>query len=419
MQLLTKTTLYYLLISIFVFGIGGVVAYNLISDEISLETDYYLRGILDRIDNRLEHYVENDLDVSRMNGTRVQIREVHDLEPSDPIYTDTLAMHPHLNQMEMMRKLYSVREVNGHKFEVAITDVIVEDSDIYESVVKIITRLFVLLALALLIGGVIISRFLMNPFNETLSAIDSFAVKDLAPVNLPKSSTKEFKQLNTFVKNMTERARSEYQALKSFSENASHELQTPLAIAKGKLDLLLEGQTLTEEQYKNILSAQNSLSRISKLGRSLSILTKMDNQEFDPSETTDVSNLVNDSLEDFRELFDLKKLNLRSYISPKVTAKLNKHLGTILINNLLHNAIRHNIEGGEVEVTLTENELRVENSGAKPEKPRTHMFSRFSKDDGTSESSGLGLAIVKEICDYHRLAVDYTYNGKHQLVVQL
>ncbi len=417
MRLLSKTTMFYLLISVVVFGIGGIVAYNLISDEISKETDYYLDTLLDRIDRRLESWVERDIDVTRMNSDRVHILELPSGVQTDPVFSDTLALHPYLNQMEIMRKLTAVREIGGRTFQVVINDVIVEKDDIYESVVKIITRLFALLALFLVIGGAIISRYLMRPFYSTLDRMDGFEVQGNEPMTLPNTNIKEFKQLNQFLARMTGRAQAEYQSLKRFSENASHELQTPLAIAHGKLELLLSGGPLSEEQYKNVDSAQQALSRISKLGKSLSILTKIDNQEFDPSEETNVTELVTRCVEDFRELFGLKSLNLTTDISPTVSIKLNRHLGSIMFNNLFHNSIKHNVEGGQVSVSLTHEGFEITNTGHEPTRPRTEMFQRFAKDNGHPDSSGLGLAIVKEICDYHKLDLDYSFSDVHKVSI--
>lgn len=417
MRLLSKTTMYYLLISVVVFGLGGIVAYNLISEEISSETDYYLETILDRIDRRLASWVESDHDVTRINSDRIHISELTTGLQTDPVFSDTLAMHPYLNTMETMRKLSAVREVGDRVFQVEINDVIVEKDDIYESVVKIITRLFALLALFLVVGGAIISRYLLKPFYNTLNRMDDFEVQGNKPMSFSNTNIKEFRQLNQFLARMTGRAQKEYQSLKKFSENASHELQTPLAIANGKLDLLLHGGPLSEDQYKNVNSAQQALNRISKLGKSLSILTKIENHEFDPTQKINVSEMVSQCVEDFRELFDLKNLNLAVDISPGIHIELNKHLGAIMFNNLFHNSIKHNLEGGRVAVSLSTEGFRIENSGHEPTRPREEMFQRFAKDNGHPDSSGLGLAIVKEICDYHELGLDYAFNGSHAVSI--
>lgn len=417
MNLTFKTILYYLVIAILVFSVGGVVAYRLISEEIASETDYYMAHSLEIIEYRLNRAVERGYKLeNRFNTNQLQVKELATVPADTNIhFSDTLAMHPHLNQLEMMRKLQVNRKVAGKFFEITMIDVIVEDSDIYESVVKIIIRLFALFTLVMIIGTFLMSRSLLRPFKETLNRIRQFKVQDPTPIELPKTSTSEFKQLNTILAEMAGRAQKEYHALKKFSENASHEMQTPLAIASGKLDLLTDSENLTEEQFGLIMSAQQSLKRLSQLGQSLSLLTKIENKEFTINQKTDFSKMVEETLDNFKEFFDMKGLSLETHIKKGIKIDLNPHLGNILLNNLVNNAIKHNIEGGSVEISLDDHHLKFRNTGEKPTVPTQLLFNRFEKNGSNTDSSGLGLAIVKEICDYHSIKIDYTYDDKHQI----
>ena len=217
MNLTVKTILYYLVIAVLVFSIGGVVTYRLISEEIAKETDYYMANSLQIIEYRLQRAVERGYTLeNRFNTNQLQVKELS-LTPIDTNihFTDTLAMHPHLNQLEMMRKLQVNRMVAGKYFEITMIDVIIEDSDIYESVVKIIIRLFALFTLVMIIGTFLMSRSLLKPFKETLNRIRKFNVQDPSPLKLPKTSTKEFKQLNEILGDMAARAQEEYHALKN------------------------------------------------------------------------------------------------------------------------------------------------------------------------------------------------------------
>ncbi|NND06466.1 MAG: HAMP domain-containing histidine kinase [Saprospiraceae bacterium] len=416
MKLITKTTLLYILISIIVFGIGGVVTYNLISKEIAKETDYYLRSSLDVIDYRLKRAVQRGYDLERrFNTSQLNIQEVEDGEVDEIYFSDTIAMHPHLKQLENMRMLKVVRDVEGKLFEITMIDVVVEDSDIYDSVVQIITRLFALLVLASIIGSFFISKTLLRPFHATLSKIKSFRVDRPERINLPSTRVKEFSQLNTFINEMTGKAQDEYQSLKKFSENASHEMQTPLAIAQGKLEILADNEQLSEAQFSQVMSAQKALGRLSQLHQSLSLLTKIENREFDQGVSTDVSQLVRETMENFKELYAMKNLTLTAQIEDAVVVNLNPHLGSILLSNLFHNAMRHNQENGFVKVNLTSNNLTIRNSGEPPNKDPALLFNRFEKSSEQTNSSGLGLAIVKEICDFHSMKISYMYDEHHQI----
>jgi signal transduction histidine kinase len=419
MNLTVKTILYYLVIATVVFSIGGVVTYRSISEEIAKETDYYLANSLKIIEYRLQRAVERGYSLEqRFNTNQLQVREL-DFIPLDttPHFSDTLAMHPHLNQLEMMRKLNVTKNVAGKFFEIIMIDVIIEDSDIYESVVQIITKLFALFTLVMIVGTFLMSRNLLGPFKGTLKRIRNFKVQDPSPLQLPHTSTSEFRQLNQILIEMAGRAQNEYQVLKKFSENASHEMQTPLAIASGKLDLLTDSDSLTEEQFRLVTSAQKSLKKLSQLGQSLSLLSKIENKEFAVGEETDLSEMLSETLENFNEFFEMKALKLSHDIKPGVKANLNTHLGSILLNNLINNSIKHNIEGGSVDIALDDHHLQIKNTGIKPTVPPEQLFNRFEKNGSVSDSSGLGLAIVKEICDLHSIKINYAYLNGHQIDV--
>ncbi|MCB0556989.1 MAG: HAMP domain-containing histidine kinase, partial [Phaeodactylibacter sp.] len=201
-------------------------------------------------------------------------------------------------------------------------------------------------------------------------------------------------------------------------ENASHEMQTPLAVAQGKLDLLLETQGLSDEQLTLVQAIQQSIGKLSKLGKALQLLTKIDNQEFSSQAPVNFSRITEASLEHFSELATLKDLQMSSRIEPNVQISVDPVLADILVGNLLKNAIRHNGQGGWIAVELTSEKLVVRNSGKPPRVPTEQLFGRFQKSHATDGSLGLGLAIVKKIADASQFTVDYQFSeGAHQLTV--
>jgi signal transduction histidine kinase len=205
----------------------------------------------------------------------------------------------------------------------------------------------------------------------------------------------------------------DYQSLKEFTENASHEIQTPISIVKGKLELLLDGN-LDNDQKKLVEDASKGLNNLSKLGKTLTLLAKIDNQEFERKETVDVSNTLLDLLEEYEELIYLKGLNLTHKIEADVDWKIHPVLLEILITNLLNNAIKHNLsEGGFIKVYLEKNQLIIENSGKALNFPTELLFARFKKGNQSSSSLGLGLAIIQKICMVSALKINYL--NKEQL----
>jgi len=214
---------------------------------------------------------------------------------------------------------------------------------------------------------------------------------------------------------MTNKALKDYQTLKEFTETASHEMQTPLAIIMGKLELLLESD-IDDEQAKLIVSAHDAVEKLSKVGQSLTLITKLDNREFESHEIIDFSQILNDSLYAFQELIEMKSLKLEKDIADNVKVRIHPLLINILLNNLIGNAIRHNIKDGIIHVKLTPALLEISNSGDPLTFPSDKMFNRFIKNNQSNESVGLGLAIVKQICEQSNIDIRYDYEDKMHIL---
>src|SRR6202042_1487675 len=200
---------------------------------------------------------------------------------------------------------------------------------------------FLLLLILVIISAGLISKYFLAPFKRTLRVIQSFDLKQKTAIRLPDTQTSEFRELNTFLEKMTEKAREDYQSLKEFTENASHELQTPTAIIRGKLDLLMESD-IRDEQAILIAEMQNALERLSRIHSSLTLLTKLENKEYSIKEPVCISNLARETLASFDELIQMKSLVLETHIEKAVYIPMHLSLADLLLTNLISNAIRHN-----------------------------------------------------------------------------
>lgn len=418
MSLITKTTILYLLIAGVVFSAGGVVAYNLIKAEVQKETDFELRARINRLVEALEAGVPENL----LANEKVSIQYLTAFNSQDTLFSfaDTLTAHPYIkDRQEAYRKATVVKQIDGRPYRLSMMDVFIESDDIYDSVVSIMTRLFILLGGALLILSFLITRWLFLPFKKTLEKIQAFNLKKQEALALPVTTTKEFKQMNTFIAQMIAKARRDYLSVKEFSENASHEIQTPLSIAQGKLELLLETPNLSIEQLKLINSAQQSLNKLSKLGEALLLLTKIENKEFSAQKEINFSHIVKNNIATFGELADLKGLPFKQQVANNVALKIDPALADIMVTNLLKNTIRHNVEGGWISVNLDSEQLQVSNTGKTPKAPPRQLLERFQKSHQTNGSLGLGLAIVKKICDVNNYALNYDFkDGVHEISVK-
>lgn len=266
----------------------------------------------------------------------------------------------------------------------------------------------ILLAILFLINRFLLSK-LWKPFNSTLQQLKKFNLSGKEKIQLEKSDITEFTELNEAVNIMTNRVSQDYEEIKNFTENASHEIQTPLAIIKSKLELLSQSENLKEEQMDTIQSVYEATNRLSKLNQSLILLTKIDNNQFKENEEVDMSILINKHLTNYEELIAAKLIKLTKNIEPGVKLLLNDALAETLISNLITNAIKHNIDKGFIEITLNKSMFSVSNSGILLTSEPSELFERFKKDNVSSESLGLGLSIVKKICDKYGYEITYHY----------
>lgn len=417
MRLLLKVTLYYLVITLIVFGIGGIITYNIFQKQIQRETDRYLISRLWSLQNS----IENGESPFAFISNNLSIKEIDDsLEETRFSFEDTLATHPnpHIDRLETHRKLKVIRKIVGKTYKIEIFDVIVESDDIFSGVFQSQTRLFIILGAAFVLFSFLVSTWLFKPFNVTLQAIKDFRLNDMGEFNLSKTNTKEFKELNGILTRMTKKSQKDYKSLKEFSENASHEMQTPLAVAKGKIELLMQTKDLDEEQLQLINSSFEAINHLSKMSKSLSLLTKIENNEFTDLQEINLSEKINQSIFDFQELLELKEIKIDHEVEENIIVQSDPVLIQILIANLFRNAIQHNIAKGHIFVKLTKDNLTISNTGKPLSAPPDSLFKRFKKDNQSSGTIGLGLAIAKKICDVNNYEITYFFkNDEHILNV--
>ncbi len=407
MKLIVKITFFFMLIASLVFVVGAMFSYNAMSREIALEERYFLE---ERLQSAIR-YLERRMPTEEIRREKLIITPLDSTaQETEPMFSDTLVTHVTLQRIEPHSKLDVVKKINDKAYyKITLYDLVVEEDDIKDAVQESMIKTYLLLFVVTLVLSLIASFYVFGPFQNTLDIIRKFSVKHEFEEHFPNTSTSEFKKLNQFIMDMMRGARRDYLALKEFSENASHEIQTPLSIAQGKLELLMESNDeLSEEQMELISSALYALKRLSKLGNSLSLLTKIENQEFSDFSSVDMTKLVSRFLFDFKELVELKDIKMFSEVSPDVQVTGNLVLLELLVTNLLNNAVRHNHSGGEIYVRLMQNKLEVKNTGEALKVDANDIFNRFKKGSDNPDSLGLGLSIVKRICTEHQFDIKYT-----------
>lgn len=261
------------------------------------------------------------------------------------------------------------------------------------------------LAIALILTMRFISHRLWHPFDETLRQIESFRLEDGALPALPESDVKEFARLNRTLTALMRNSLASYRTQKEFTENASHELQTPLAVFQSKLDLLLQQPNLSERQAEIIQGLYENVTRLTRLNRNLLLLAKIDNRQYEQMETINLDDFLNGQLSSLESLTG--NITLYKDFQTTLTIRANRTLLESLVNNLVVNAVRHNHPQGEIGLTLTNSQLIVANTSDEPPLDEKLVFNRFYRTSEKTAGNGLGLAIVKAVCEYHGWKVNY------------
>ncbi len=322
------------------------------------------------------------------------------------------------NENELYRQLVFPITVKNKVYQAIIKKSQEETEDLIKTIAKITLLIIVLLLLVLMIVNRFVLRKLWEPFHSTLEQLKQFNISSKNKLQLNATKITEFAELNKTAAVMTDKVTKDYETLKSFTENASHEIQTPLAIMKMKLELLMQSENMSTPQVDCISALNEALDRLSRLNQSLLLLTKIDNSQFIDVEEVDLSAILLNHINNYEELASSKNICIKKNIAPSIHVHANRSLMEILISNIITNTIKHNYKDGWIEISLSNNALSVSNTGKPPLIKTSELFERFKKSDSSSDSLGLGLAIVKKICETCGFHVTYNYaEPMHTIVV--
>jgi signal transduction histidine kinase len=260
------------------------------------------------------------------------------------------------------------------------------------------------------------NRTVWSGFERNLHEIESYSFRLNKDISLERSGIEEFERLNIAVKDFTSRLKSDYLILKEFTENASHEIQTPLSIAMMNLEEILQ-HDIKEDVFKKVVTVINSLKRLTTLNQSLILLAKIENMQFEQGSEVSLNEIILRKKEDLSAFIDAKNLNVEIKTEGIFLTRMNVYLSDILIGNLFTNAVNHNIAGGMIRIFIKPGFLQICNTGENHALTDKNIFSRFVS--GNPKSPGLGLAIVRQICETHNLEVQYAKNELHCFTVRI
>ena len=276
---------------------------------------------------------------------------------------------------------------------------------------------------AILLVSLLINRWqlrrLWKPFYKTLSGVEKFRLGEKTIPRFENSTITEFNFLNSTINQFIRDADKEYFLLKEFTENASHELQTPLAIVRSTLDVMMQDEKLSESQSNSLQAAHSAIQKMSRLNQSLLLLNKIENRQFSNIHSFDFKTLVQEKMSDWQELWQGRNLNISSSLDSAMVS-MNEQLAEMMISNLFSNAARHTPDTGNIEIRLTNEVFEISNSAVDGPLDKEKLFKRFSKIGQTTDHHGLGLSIVKQIADVSGMSIAYRFSkGDHIFSVQL
>lgn len=376
----------------------------------------------DEVDDTLEDYSEGliiralsgeDMPTAS-NGSNNQyylyeVSESYAASHPQITYRDEMVFITEKSETEPARVLITIFRTEDERYmELVVYTPTIEKLDLLRAILGWIIFLYVLLLLIILSINIWVFRKNMKPLYVLLKWLDS---SQLGKKNGPLENTTkitEFRKLNAATMAFAERGEKLFEQQKTFIGNASHEMQTPLAICRNRLEMLMEDETLTEHQLNELIKTHQTLENLTRMNRSLLLLCKIENGQFADTRSVCLNDILAHYLDDYKEVYAYRNITVTVTTDSSFCVEMNDSLVSVLVTNLLKNSFVHNIDGGFIYIKITANTFEISNTGEKP-LDRERIFERFYQGQKKEGSTGLGLALVDSICKANHLTIDYTY----------
>ena len=410
MRLLAKTNRYYLVFIIMLFPLMMVVDYYVIKHYVYSEVNEMLLHEADRLT-----YHFRDRGFFPKSNYIIDTAVQHVDIPVKEAYADTIFYEAYTDQRIPYRTYQFAIPQENQQVVVKLRHVLLEMQELIGWVFASTALIILLLALGLFLINRQISRWVWKPFYKNLTQLKHYDPTSRDPLELDKSNIIEFETLNNVIETLTNQISKDFQNLKSFNEHISHEMQTPLAIIRNKMVLLLENQNLDDKELHWSQAAYHETNKLSKIVKSLSLISRIENHEFKRLEKVDVNELLENITMNMEELIEYKGLKMTVDLHP-ARIKCDPILANILFTNLIKNAVQHNTEHGYIKMSLNSERFEIENTGEILKTQTEQLFNRFEKGNMLSDSLGLGLSINQRICEMYGFKLDYQYDqGIHKI----
>ena len=399
-------------------GLWGWLSYRTMSERIHRDTDMILKDYSDQIVSRKLSGQELP---DRFNGAynTYYIKEVtpeYAAENPSPYYGEAEA---YIRSQEDFASSRIRRQVFGDKdgnyYEITVSLPVFEQETLVEHVLWWTGILFLVLLVTLLIIGIIVIDYNLKPFKALMKWIDAY-VPGRTPDTVPSDTdVVEFRKLAETVRKAVARFENEYEERKIFIGNASHELQTPLAVCSNRLEILLDRPDLNEEVAVEMVKLHRSLQHLIRLNKTLLLLSRIENDQFPPIDEVDMTSILKDALEMNDEIYSHKSVKASMDVRKGFVCRINEQMASVLVGNLVKNAFVHSVSGAEIKVSVSEDGFIVRNPGDAP-LDKSRVFHRFYLPGGRREgSTGLGLALAYSVCERSGLSLTYDFQENQHI----
>ena len=387
---------------------GGVLLYFTIKNVIYRQIDNSLITEKTIIQDQIEQ-TDTIPDFEATFGHQIEVKLLNYPVRNFQSIKDTDIYDSKSNSFSPYRYMFlSGNTIAKKGYIITIFRILSEKQELLEDISLYMFFLFFSLLLISLFINYLIARRLWRPFYNSVNRAGKFDIQSDKPLDLPYTDINEFRQLNKVFDQMIHRMRNDYLNLKEFSENAAHEIQTPLAVIRSKTDLLMQNKNLNKDSINLIKSINEATTRLFKLNHVLLLISKIENQSFQEKKKVSLKQIIENSLDNYKEIMQLKKIKVEMEALDEALVEMNEVLADILISNLLSNAVRFNVDRGFIKCHVDDRYLIFTNSGLPLTTDPEVLFRRFHKGSDNPQSVGLGLSIVKKIADSYGMQITYT-----------
>ena len=419
MKLIYKVTRRLALVVLPVLLLWATVFYFAMVNEVNDETDDSLEDYAEMIARRVVTGEELPTPGDGSNNTYSI-----ELLPASGGYRDSKAYEDRevyiywKKETEPARVLTKIfHDDYGAAYKLVVSIPTFERDDIIKAILFYLAILYAVLVFTILIVTVLVFRYSMKPLYSLLKWLDGYRPGNGTAGFPDEESVLEFKKLTKAARETIERAENHLERQKQFIGNASHELQTPLAVLGNRIEWMMDSTSLSEEQFAELSKMRQSIHRLVRLNRTLLLLSKIDSGHFLDKSDVDIVSIIENELELYKEIFAEKEICCNVNVPSGYVVQMDEMLATTMVSNIIKNAFVHSPVGGTIDVCISHDELIVSNNGDEA-LDKARLFDRFYTS-GKTGSTGLGLALVKSIAGYYDYGLEYAFDGhRHSFMIR-